>query len=79
MRVIGTKVQGHCTITFFHWNNRFLIKLESGPFEQTYKIEEYNLSGESDLDKIVDDTFINQAMLRFDEMANSLAMAVDKL
>ena len=79
MRVIGTQVHAQCTVTFFHWNNRYLIKLESGPFEQTYKIEEYNLTSESDLAKIVDETFIGQAMARFEEMANSLAIAVDKL
>lgn len=79
MRVIGTEVHNQCNITFFHWNNRYLIKLEAGPFEQTFKIEEYNLTSEADLKKIVDETFISQAMTRFEEMASSLAITLEKL
>lgn len=79
MRVIGTEVHSQCNITFFHWNNRYLIKLEAGPFEQTFKIEEYNLTSEADLKKIVDETFISQAMTRFEGMASSLAITLEKL
>ena len=53
MRVIGNMVHAQCNITFFHWNNRYLIKLEAGPFEQTFKIQEYDLTSEEDLKKII--------------------------
>jgi hypothetical protein len=79
MRVIGTEVHNQCHVTYFHWNNRYLIKLEAGPFEQTFKIEEYNLTSEADLKKIVDESFISQAMIRFEEMASSLAHTLEKL
>lgn len=79
MRVIGSKTHSQCNITFFHWNNRYLIKLEAGPFEQTYKIEEYNLTSEADLEKIVDEKFINQTLTRFNDMANSLEEAMSKI
>ena len=46
-------VHAQCNITFFHWNNRYLIKLEAGPFEQTFKIQEYDLTSEEDLKKII--------------------------
>ncbi len=79
MRVVGTQIHDQCNITYFHWNNRYLIKLEAGPFEQTFKIEEYNLSSEADLKLIVDESFISQAMKRFEEMARSLGASVEKL
>ncbi|HCM74891.1 MAG TPA: hypothetical protein DIS90_00820 [Cytophagales bacterium] len=79
MRVIGNIAHEKCNITFFHWNNRYLIKLEAGPFEQTFKIPEYDLASEEDLNKIVTDEFIDQTMARFDEMARSLAQALEKI
>lgn len=79
MRVIGNMVHEKCNITFFHWNNRYLIKLEAGPFEQTFKVQEYDLASEEDLKKIVDEDFIAQSMNRFDEMAQSLSAAMDKI
>lgn len=79
MRVIATINRPECNITFLHWNNKFLIKLEAGPFEQTFKVDEYELSGDEDLNKIVSEEFIAQAMQRFDEMSRSLHQSVEKL
>lgn len=79
MKVINTITHEKCNITFFHWNNRYLIKLEAGPFEQTYKVEQYDLSSEDELTKIVNEDFINQAMARFDAMSASLVEAMGKI
>jgi len=79
MRVIGNIAHKKCNITFFHWNNRYLIKLEAGPFEQTYKIEEYDLASEADLNKIISEEFIDQSMVRFEHMAVSLSKAIEKI
>ncbi|MEQ8424925.1 MAG: hypothetical protein RIA63_09445 [Cyclobacteriaceae bacterium] len=79
MRVIGNIAHQKCNITFFQWNNRYLIKLEAGPFEQTFKIEEYDLASEEDLHKIVSEEFIDQTMTRFEEMASSLRQALEKI
>ena len=79
MRVIGSIPHEKCAITFFHWNNRYLIKVEAGPFEQTYKINEYDLGSEKDLEEIVNEDFINQCLQRFQDMAGSLQAALEKL
>lgn len=79
MRVIGNIAHEKCNITFFHWNNRYLIKLESGPFEQTFKIQEYDLVSEEELHKVVSEEFILQTLARFDDMAASLGEALEKL
>lgn len=79
MRVIGNKIHPQCNITFFHWNNRYLIKLEAGPFEQTYKVEEYDLTSEAELEKLVDEEFINQTLARFETMASTLGEALSKI
>ncbi len=72
MRVVGEIPHPELKITIFHWNNRYLIKLEAGLFEQTFKIHEYDLASEEEVKKLVDEAFITSAMTRFNEMAQSL-------
>ena len=75
MKVIGEIPHPELKITIFHWNNRYLIKLEAGPFEQTFKIEEYDLSSEEEIKSIVNEEFIQQSIIRFSDMAKSLTKA----
>jgi hypothetical protein len=79
MRVVGEIPHPEIKITIFHWNNRYLIKLEAGPFEQTFKIEEYDLTSEDDVKKVVSEGFIQQSIARFNEMARSLQEATEFL
>ena len=79
MRVVGEIPHPECKITIFHWNNRYLLKLESGLLEQTFKIEEYDLSSDEDLKKIVNERFIKKALDRFHDMAISLHEEVSEL
>lgn len=78
MRVVKEIPYQHFKITIFHWNNRYLIKLESGSFEQTFKISELDVFSEDDVLALLDDTFLEQALHRFDDMAESLSLALDR-
>ena len=79
MRVIGEIPHPQCKITLFYWNNRYLIKLEQGLLEQTYKVQEWDLTSEADLKQVVSDEFINQALERFRSMNQSLGESMVKL
>ena len=79
MRVVGEISHPECKISIFHWNNKYLVKLEAGPFEQTFKIDEFDLGSEADLKRIVNDDFIQQAMARFADMSRSLSEATDEI
>lgn len=79
MRVVGEIPHPDVKITIFHWNNRYLIKLETGPFEQTFKLEEYDISSEKELKEIVNEVFIQQCLERFNSMAQSLRQATQFL
>lgn len=72
MRVVGEIPHGHLKITIFNWNNRYLIKLEDGAYEQTFKVSEFDIASDDDLRKLVDDEFIKEAEARFHDMAQSL-------
>lgn len=79
MRVVAEIPHPDCRITIFHWNNRYLIKLESGPFEQTFKISELDVTSEGDVYKILNEDFIDQAMARFADMSQSLDEATHEI
>ncbi len=78
MRVVGEIPHSDCKITIFSWNNRYLIKLEQGLLEQTFKVNEFDLSGEAEVYQIVDQLFIQEALQRFAEMGSSLRQAVQR-
>lgn len=71
MRVVREIPHPACKITVFSWNQKYLIKLEQGDFEQTFKVSELDIL-ESELDEILSDSFVNQALERFRDMQESL-------
>jgi hypothetical protein len=79
MRVIGEIPHPECKITIFHWNNKYILKLELGPFEQTFKINEFDVSSEEAMKKMVNEDFISQAMARFADMSQSLSEASSEI
>ena len=78
MRVVGEITNDECKITIFNWNNRYIIKLEQGPLEETFKVNEYDISTEAALNKIIDSQFITEALERFKSMNISLSEAVSR-
>ncbi|MBX2970239.1 MAG: hypothetical protein KF803_12785 [Cyclobacteriaceae bacterium] len=79
MRIIGEIPHPSCKITLFSWNNRYLIKLEQGLLEQTYKVDQFELTSEHDLLRIVSDDFIAHALRLFVEMEEALQKAQQAL
>lgn len=75
MRIVKEINHPACKITIFNWNGKYLIKLEQGDLEQTYKISELDVIDINDLDKILDEEFISSAIDRFKQMAKSFAKA----
>lgn len=79
MRVVGEIPHPELKITLFHWNNRYLIKLEAGLFEQTFKVHEYDVASEEEVKKIVNENFVKAAIERFNLMAQSLEQSLGNL
>jgi hypothetical protein len=55
-------------IGIYQWNNKYIIKIESGMYEQTYKIDEYEISSVEEIEKCLDPVFMNLVTNRFDSM-----------
>ncbi len=79
MRVIKEIAHPSCKITLFAWNNRYIIKVERGFFEQTFKLNEYDLNHEQEVVQLVDEEFVSQCIARFEQMAASLAQAQHRI
>lgn len=79
MRVIGEIDHPSCKITLFQWNGKYIIKLEQGLLEQTYKVGETDITGENDIKRILNDTFMQAALKRFREMHLDLVQSMETL
>lgn len=72
MRVMGEIAHPDCKITLYAWNNRYIVKFEQGLLEQTFKINEYDVTSEADLRGLIDENFIQETLSRFESMSKSL-------
>jgi hypothetical protein len=79
MRVVGEIPHPDCKITLLSWNNRYLVKIEQGLFEQTFKINIADLTSEAELLELVDEHFISECLERFPRMHESLVSAMARL
>ncbi len=58
MRIVGTIEHPVFKISIFSWNEKYIVKLEAGLFEQSYKFRESDFASWEDLK-----AFFNEAML----------------
>lgn len=79
MRVVSEIPHPECKITIFSWNNRYLLKFELGLLEQTYKINQYDITAESELKTLVSEDFIQKVLILFGEMEKNLNEAMAEL
>ena len=77
MRVIGEVPHKHYKITLFQWNGKFLIKIESGLLEQTYKVDEWDIA-ENELPELLDDDFLQTVTHTFNEMHKNFGNSLNR-
>jgi len=79
MRVIANIPHEEMKITVFSWNGKYLIKLEKGGFEQTYKISEMDFVDDAELEKMLDDEFKEKVVEIFQTMMQTWREAKERL
>ena len=79
MRTVAHVPHPQCKITIFAWNGKYIVKIETGTLEQTYKVSESDLAGAEALEKVLDAAFMEGVMKRFAEMDSALSEALDAL
>lgn len=67
MKIIETVSHPQLKISIFGMNDKYQIKFEAGPYEQTYKIaqDEVSLDG---LRKMIDESFCDEVIQIFRQM-----------
>tara|TARA_R110002124_G_scaffold205620_2_gene371977 strand:+ start:91 stop:342 length:252 start_codon:yes stop_codon:yes gene_type:complete len=78
MRYIKDIPNNQFKIGLFNWNNKYIIKIESGMYEQIYKIDAYEIDDESELARIFDDTFIKSVKSRFEMMHSDCNLSLKR-
>ncbi len=69
MRIIAELPHPDFKISILSMNQKFIIKIEKGVFEQTYKVPEIDLTdGVNSVFEILDEEFLKKVTSRFAEM-----------
>jgi hypothetical protein len=79
MRIIGNIPHPSISISIFAMNDKYQIKFEAGPMEQTFKISQTEVNGIEGINKLVDEEFLKKIMDRFNEMYLSFKEAKGRL
>ncbi len=79
MRILGYLDHPILKITVFKTDTRLSIKFENNNFEQTYKFRPTEQTNSlKELQKLVDETFINQVMVNFQQMDQDFSAAIQR-
>jgi hypothetical protein len=77
MKVVASYPHSEFNITIFAWNHKYLVKFEKDNLEQVYKISEYDLTGQEEIDTLLqNDDFLNTVAQRFEDMQEDLNEAL---
>lgn len=79
MRLIQEIPHEEFKISVFSWNNKYLIKFENHQFEQTYKVNEWDLTGEQDIVPLVNELIIKNINEIFIMMNKKISEALDNI
>jgi len=79
MRVVKELTQEEVRISIFSWNNKYILKFELGPMEQTFKLSEMDVLEEKELDSFLGGDFFEKVKSRFDEMGKSFRSQLENL
>ena len=68
MRFVQDIPNSQFRIGLYAWNGKYIVKIEAGPYEQTYKISEMDITNPEAVPTMLDAEFMNRVAQRFQEM-----------
>lgn len=68
MRIIDSIPHPSISISIFNMNDKYIVKFEAGPMEQSFKFQTEQVKSVENLKKMINDDFIEKVRLRFNEM-----------
>lgn len=78
MKILHQDLVGPMTVSYYNWNNKYIIKIELDNYEQTYKVNEMDVAGLEEVKKIIHkNSFMENVFVRFQAMDEDLSKALD--
>lgn len=68
MRLVKDIPHSRYKIQVFNYNAKYIVKIELGQFEQTFKIGETDVDGLGDVENMITEELLSNALKRFVEM-----------
>lgn len=78
MRVVGRIPHPSITITIFEYNEKYTLKLEAGPMEQSYKITIDQIGDLTKFQELADTTFLTECLTHFNAMYLSWKATIER-
>lgn len=75
MRTIGFIEHPAYKITVFSWSEKYIVKIEAGFFEQSYKFRQEEFSSWEELKLLFDNMYIESLRKTFHHMSDELKIA----
>lgn len=75
MRLVKDIPHERYKIQLFSYNEKYILKIELGQFEQTYKIGQLDVEGPGDVEKMITPELLSNALHRFLSMREDWATA----
>lgn len=68
MRIIDSIPHPSMSISIFNMNDKYIVKFEAGPMEQSFKFHIDQIGSLENLKLLINDSFIEKVKVRFNEM-----------
>lgn len=68
MRLVKEIPHSHYKIQIHQYNGKYIVKVELGQYEQTYKIGDTDVTGLDELENMITDELLSNTLKRFIEM-----------
>lgn len=68
MRIVDTIPHPSMTISIFQMNDKYIVKFEAGPLEQSFKFIVQEVRSLERLKELINENFIDDVRIRFNQM-----------
>jgi hypothetical protein len=75
MRLVKEIPHDRYKIQIFNYNSKYIVKIELGQFEQTFKIGETDVMGLGEVENMITTELLSNCLKRFIEMRSDWEMA----
>jgi hypothetical protein len=78
MRIIANIPHPSVSISVFQMNDKYIVKFEAGPMEQSFKFLTTEVGGVEELKQLINEDFIETVRKRFNDMYLQLKAVTEK-